>query len=92
MPSLQQPQCWIGLGALVAGARAGLTYNTWPLMDGHFMPSIDKLTSMQPLWKNFLENPTMLQFQHRMFAYLLVLLVLGHAFKVVQTNCPCARP
>ncbi len=75
----------IGLGALVAGARAGLTYNTWPLMDGHFMPSIEKLTSMQPLWKNFLENPTTLQFQHRIFAYLLVLLVLGHAFKVMQS-------
>ncbi|MCC2098216.1 MAG: COX15/CtaA family protein [Hyphomicrobiales bacterium] len=74
----------IGLGALVAGARAGLTYNTWPLMDGHFVPSVDKLTSMQPLWKNFLENPTTLQFQHRMFAYLVVLLILGHAFKAMQ--------
>lgn len=76
----------IGLGALVAGARAGLTYNTWPLMDGHLVPSVAKLTSMKPLWLNFLENPTMLQFQHRMFAYLLVLMVIGHAFKAMQNR------
>jgi heme a synthase len=74
----------IGLGGLVAGARAGLTYNTWPLMDGHLVPAIDKLTSMNPLWINFLENPTTLQFQHRMFAYLLVLMILGHAFLAMQ--------
>lgn len=75
----------IGLGALVAGARAGLTYNTWPLMDGHLVPPLEKLTSMKPIWLNFLENPTMLQFQHRMFAYLLVLLVLAHALRVAQS-------
>ena len=76
----------IGLGALVAGSRAGLTYNTWPLMDGHLVPSLDKLTSMSPLWLNFLENPTMLQFQHRMFAYLVVLLMFGHALKTLQAE------
>jgi len=76
----------IGLGALVAGARAGLTYNTWPLMDGHLVPSIGKLTSMKPFWLNFLENPTMLQFQHRMFAYLVVLMVLAHAYKTWQNR------
>ena len=76
----------IGLGALVAGARAGLSYNTWPLMDGHLVPAIDKLTNLKPLWLNFLENPTMLQFQHRMFAYLVVLMVLAHAFKAFQNR------
>ena len=29
----------IYLGALVAGANAGLVYNTWPLIDGSFIPA-----------------------------------------------------
>lgn len=74
----------IGLGALVAGSRAGLTYNTWPLMDGHLIPGLDKMLSMQPLWRNFFENITTVQFQHRMFAYLLILLALGHAAKALR--------
>ena len=76
----------IGLGALVAGARAGLTYNTWPLMDGYIVPPVEKLMSLKPAWMNFLENPTMLQFQHRMFAYLVVLLIFGHALKIARST------
>ncbi|MBM3608750.1 MAG: heme A synthase [Alphaproteobacteria bacterium] len=74
----------IALGALVAGSRAGLTYNSWPLMDGHLVPPSDALMKLTPWWLNFLENPTMIQFQHRMFAYLLIALVIGHLSKVVQ--------
>lgn len=60
----------IALGALVAGLRAGLTYNTWPLMDGALIP--EGLHLMTPWWKNHLENVMTVQFQHRMVAYVVV--------------------
>ena len=69
----------VGLGALVAGSRAGWTYNTWPLMDGRFVPPLAHLFSMRPALINFFENVTTVQFDHRMMAYTLFALVLAHA-------------
>ena len=66
----------IGFGALVAGLRAGLTYNTWPLMDGHFVPPLENLSRLAPWWSNLLDNPTTVQFAHRMSAYALLALAL----------------
>jgi len=60
----------IFLGGLVAGLNAGLTFNTWPLMDGQFVPK--GLLAMQPAWLNFFENVMTVQFQHRVTAYLLI--------------------
>ena len=38
----------IYLGALVAGLRAGLVYNTWPLIDGSFVPDVgSKITDFK---------------------------------------------
>ena len=68
----------IGLGALVAGSRAGLTYNDWPFMAGHLVPPMDHLARLEPWWLNFLENITLIQFQHRLAAYALLALVLWH--------------
>lgn len=53
-------------GALVAGLDAGLTYNTFPLMDGDFIP--DGLWMKDPWWINSFENITTVQFQHRVLA------------------------
>ncbi|WP_374545592.1 COX15/CtaA family protein [Rhodoblastus sp.] len=72
----------IGFGALVAGLRAGLVYNSWPLMDGRFIPPRDHLFSLTPWFANFLDNVTMVQFQHRMTAYLLLALALFHALHI----------
>jgi cytochrome c oxidase assembly protein subunit 15 len=69
----------IGLGALVAGLRAGRAFNTWPLIDGYFWPPLDKLTMLTPLWRNFLDNILLVQFQHRMTAYVLLALALAQA-------------
>jgi heme a synthase len=66
----------IGLGALVAGLRAGRAFNTWPLIDGNFWPPFDKLTVLTPLWRNVLDNILLVQFQHRMAAYALLALAL----------------
>jgi cytochrome c oxidase assembly protein subunit 15 len=69
----------IYLGALTAGLRAGLTYNTWPLIDGAFVPSSAHLFFDQPLWRNFFENTLTVQFDHRMLAYTVLLVALLHA-------------
>jgi heme a synthase len=70
------------LGALVAKTGAGLIFNTWPLMDGRFLPPADALFAMQPPWKNFFENVLTIQFDHRIAAYLLFFLSALHAIDV----------
>ena len=72
----------IYVGAFVAGLRAGLIYNTWPLIDGSMVPSAANLFFDQPLWRNFFENALTVQFDHRMTAYTLVALALFHAVDV----------
>jgi len=74
----------IGLGALVAGLRAGYTYNTWPLMDGHFIPPFENLARLAPWWANLVDNVTTVQFNHRMTAYALLALALFHAIDVIR--------
>ena len=57
----------IFLGGLVAGLDAGMSYNTWPLMDGAVIPG--DLLVIEPVWRNFFENPKTVQFVHRVGAY-----------------------
>lgn len=76
----------IFLGALVAGLRAGLTYNTWPLMDGRFVPPTEHLVKLDPWWLNLVDNITTVQFQHRMAAYVLLALALVNALLARQTG------
>lgn len=57
------------LGALVAGLHAGLIYNTWPSMDGRAFP--EGAFFNRPWWINFFENPGLVQFDHRIGAYLI---------------------
>ena len=64
----------IFLGGLVAGLDAGLAFNDWPLMDGAVIPS--GLTILEPVWRNFFENPKTVQFVHRVSAYVLLAVVL----------------
>ncbi|MFN3744497.1 MAG: COX15/CtaA family protein [Hyphomicrobiaceae bacterium] len=72
------------LGALVAGLKAGLTHNTWPLMDGQLIPG--GLWVMSPWYLNPFENATMVQFNHRMVAYAIVAAALWHALSVVRAG------
>jgi heme a synthase len=74
----------IYLGALTAGLRAGLTYNTWPLIDGAFVPSSANLFFEQPWWWNFFENTLTVQFDHRMMAYTVLLVALLHAVDALR--------
>jgi cytochrome c oxidase assembly protein subunit 15 len=78
------------LGGFVAGTDAGLSHNTWPLMDGAIIP--DGLGVMQPWYMNLFENVLTVQFNHRMLGYTLALLALlnligawGRAGSAVRT-------
>ena len=59
------------MGAFVAGLGAGGIHNDWPLMSGSFVPSDYAL--LEPWWRNALENPSAVQFEHRFLALLLLL-------------------
>ena len=71
-------------GGLVAGTHAGHAYATWPLMGDSFIPA--GLYSLQPAWLSAFEDITTIQFNHRMFAYLIVVLALTFAFKALKKD------
>ena len=72
----------IALGAFVSGLDAGQIYQTWPKMGNTYFPNdliFDNFT-------NFIEfsNHSLVQFYHRIFAYLIILYVVFlciHLFK-----------
>jgi len=67
-------------GGLVAGTHAGYAYSTWPLMGTSFIPP--GLYSGSPAWLDAFEDITAIQFNHRMFAYLLFVLINVFAVRV----------
>lgn len=69
----------IFLGGLVAGSHAGLVHNTWPTMDGALIPPAETLFSVRPWIENFVDNVTLVQLNHRLTAYLLLVVALAHA-------------
>ncbi|MEZ5843179.1 MAG: COX15/CtaA family protein [Hyphomicrobiaceae bacterium] len=71
-------------GGFVAGLKAGLTYNTWPLMDGRLVP--EGLATLSPWYMNFVENITTVQFIHRSLAYLILGAGLWHAVAVTRVT------
>ena len=62
------------LGAFLAGLDGGLIYNTWPDMNGKFIPTdIDKNDLIKI---SSTDNATVIQFYHRMIAYLLIIFLI----------------
>jgi cytochrome c oxidase assembly protein subunit 15 len=60
-------------GGFTAGLHAGLTYNTFPLMDGQLVPA--GYATLDPLIRNLTENAAAVQFDHRLLATFTLLLV-----------------
>jgi cytochrome c oxidase assembly protein subunit 15 len=60
-------------GGFVAGTHAGFAFNTFPLMNGQLIPF--GLFELSPVWRNFFENIVTVQFDHRVMATLLFLLI-----------------
>ncbi len=78
------------LGALVAGLRAGKVYNTWPDIDGGFVPSTARLLFEKPWWRNLFDNALTVQFEHRMTAYALFALAVLHLIDAVRLRAGVA--
>lgn len=72
----------IALGALVAGNHAGLIYNTWPLMDGNFLPDVVFQDWQNKGTEAIFDGIAFVQFNHRLTAYLLLGLALLHAHQI----------
>jgi cytochrome c oxidase assembly protein subunit 15 len=70
----------VAAGGFVAGLDAGMGYNTWPLMDGQWIPR--GLLIMEPAWRNFFENAMTVQFDHRLIAYGVTLCAALYAWQV----------
>ncbi|KQQ12074.1 heme A synthase [Methylobacterium sp. Leaf123] len=83
LPALVLIQIW--LGGLVAGSKAGLLYNTWPDMDGSLVPPARVLFDKVPFIENFIDNLALVQFNHRLFAYLVVGVAIAHAIQAART-------
>ena len=64
-------------GGFVAGTDAGYAYPTFPLMGTSFVPS--GIYGTEPFWLAIFEDITTIQFNHRMFAYLLIVVIISFA-------------
>jgi cytochrome c oxidase assembly protein subunit 15 len=62
-------------GALVAGLKAGLVYNTFPLMGEGMIPP--DYFSVEPYWRNIFENIPAVQFNHRILAIITLLAIVS---------------
>ena len=60
-------------GGFVAGTDAGFVFNTFPLMSGYFAPP--GMYAMEPFYINWFENVATIQFNHRLIAYVLCLMI-----------------
>jgi cytochrome c oxidase assembly protein subunit 15 len=69
-------------GGLVAGIRAGFAYNTFPSMNGHVVPP--EILMLEPWYRNFFYNMATVQFDHRLIAWLLALLVPVFWWRVMR--------
>jgi cytochrome c oxidase assembly protein subunit 15 len=60
----------IFFGAITAGLRAGHVSNTWPLMNGQFVP--EGIENHGTLWMTLTSDPFLIHFIHRWWAWIAV--------------------
>ena len=58
-------------GAFMAGTKAGLLWNTFPLIEGNLIPN--GLLTLSPFYLNFFENMKMFQFCHRVLGTVIMI-------------------
>jgi cytochrome c oxidase assembly protein subunit 15 len=75
-------------GGFVAGTRAGLSYNTFPLMEGQWVPS--GYAQLTPFWRNLTENIAAVQFDHRLLATCTAILTAGTVIVGLASGLPAA--
>jgi len=73
-------------GGFVAGIHAGRAYNTFPLMNGHLVPP--EIMLLDPWYMNFFNNMATVQFDHRLIAWLLAILVPIFWWRAMRAAIP----
>lgn len=73
-------------GALVAGLKAGKIYNTFPMMGDYWLPP--GMLSLQPAWRNVLDNLATVQFDHRLLAVSTFVLILVYWLAARRADLP----
>ena len=76
-------------GALVAAIKAGYAYNTFPLMNGQWIP--DEILIVNPWWMNLIHNMATVQFNHRWLAMLIALVALALWWRIRAQAAASAR-
>ncbi len=71
-------------GGFVAGIRAGFAYNTFPLMNGHWVPP--EMFMLDPWYLNFFNNMATVQFDHRLLAWILAFLVTWYGWQAIHAG------
>ena len=74
----------IVLGALTAGLDAGYAFSSWPLMGDAWFPA--GVTMLAPAWTNAVDNPVVVQFIHRWFAFAAAAALLWLAVRATKTG------
>ena len=78
-------------GGFVAGLKAGLIYNTFPMMGSSWLPP--GLAALDPFWRNLTENMTTVQFDHRLLAIATFVLIAMYWLRARKVEMPQrARP
>jgi len=76
----------IMFGAYVAGLNAGYAFNSWPKMAGEWFPSGTPV--LEPLLRNLVDNPIIVQFVHRWLAWGVAALAWGLAVTAWRRRLP----
>ncbi|MBW6529342.1 COX15/CtaA family protein [Sphingomonas sp. RRHST34] len=76
----------IVFGAFTAGLDAGYAFASWPLMGDALFPASTPMVA--PAWRNAVDNPIVVQFIHRWFAFVAAagLLLLTHRARQVRAH------
>ena len=78
-------------GGFVAGLKAGKIFNTFPMMGDYWVPP--GTMALEPFWRNFFDNMTTVQFDHRALAITTLFVVIGFWFKARKADLPArSRP
>ena len=73
-------------GGFVAGLKAGKIYNSFPMMGEFWIPP--GLMALEPGWRNFFENMTTVQFDHRLLAITTFVIIILYWLAARKTDLP----
>ncbi|MDB4216467.1 COX15/CtaA family protein [Candidatus Pelagibacter sp.] len=74
----------IVLGAFLSGLDGGLVYNSWPDMNGSFLPN--DVSYRDVINTQLFNNPSIVQFLHRVTAYLLLFFIIILNYLYIKNN------